>query len=1034
MQHSKKKDCPVFVRLSCRKRGDTRDFCIVKAYQEEHNHVNTDAMFYQDTNKINEAEELDFVKQSLKLNVKATQLRKSIQLKYKKPGISSSHVRYTMKKVKGPDHDDKELDIFLLKLEEEGGKIKILEDINKKVRVLTIQTIKMAKAYSGAKPTVVLFDTTFGFSQEGYKMSAFSYTNPVSNKGEIAMLIFLADEGAEALEFAFQSFKKATVQDPSCFMVDKDFTELLTIAKVFPNSTPLLCQFHVLKWLRSLVSTARASAADMGVTVDIEKKSIIMDGIRSLLYAGTKEDAQAKSAKLQQEMMGVEVRVGNGDKSYYTNLGEYFLKNWEACADKWMTCERRHIPGLEEENTNNKLERLWRSMKDYLKLMTSGSSSIAKAVRILVDYAEAVLVDSYTWDLRHEMRIAHKDPKIVEEYKHAAKELNDRGMVKFKTSVDLLLKRERLMEVEQGEGEVETVVRENFVKKPVATEGDDCPSSVHSQGAKADIASGDDEFVKKVDKEDNEISPEEFDSKTYQAGDKHCNCSWSVRSGAPCRHVLLIRRTKNLPLFHRSLFNPRFWKERNLDLLQEIVKDEEADNNNKYECVDDPMDVKTKVLNKGDKYRMLCPLAERLLEATTRCGSKKVEVYQDEIQTMINNAKEGKSLFVRETSCAQNKQESHVKDEFYTLEDDVKHGTSVTDDNPKSKFSLLWHSKSKLGKVGRPRDSKVKFIRKNQEQKTNASKKRKVEPVKTRSSKKSRTDRVVCRYPFDINKPGQWAVYQSDLACLRPRAFITNDIVDFRLRFLQPDGPAGQTVWLMTNSHAQQLHSWRVCPTLRQQVEAARVFQEGGSQIIVMAWCENSHYFGVVGVCGIQPVIYVLESIGSYGEPKGAGILGTFMNEMRTLMKLPPADVPIQTPDVPRQPQGSNDCGVYMLESSRKIVDDPDMFIERAQLNQLGNWYPASTVTNRRSELVKLLDKLAQEQNPDEQPNSQVDFDLPKKKVTLLFIVMCLFYIYCSKDSDLDKENLRKTKNPRRCGICRDVGHSRKKYDCFLFI
>ena len=974
----------MFVRLSCRKRGDTRDFCVVKAYQEEHNHVNTEAMFYQDTNKINEAEELDFVKQSLKLNVKATQLRNTIQLKYKKPGISSSHVRYTMKKVKGPDHDDEELDIFLLKIEEEGGKIEILEDINKKLRGLTIQTIKMAKAYSGAKPTVVLFDTTFGFNQEGYKMSAFSYTNPVSNKGEIAMLIFLADEGAEALEFAFQSFKKATVQDPSCFMVDKDFNGLLTIAKIFPNSTPLLCQFHVLKYLKTLVSTARASGADMGVTVDIEKKSIIMDGIRSLLYAGTKEDAQAKAVKLQQEMMGVEVRVGNGDKSYYTNLREYFLKNWDACGDKWMTCERRNIPGLEEENTNNKLERLWRSMKDYLKLMTSGLSSIAKAVRILVNYAETVLVDSYTFDLRHEMRIAHEDPKIVEEYKIAAKELNDRGMVKFKTSVDLLLKRERLMEVVEGEGEGETSVREKFVKKPGATIGDDCTSSVHSQGAKDDIASGDDGFVKKVDEEDNEIYPEEIDLKTYQAGDKHCNCSWSVRSGAPCRHVLLIRRSKNLPLFHPSLFNKRFWKERNLDLIQEFVNNEEVANNNKYQCVDDPEDVKIKVLNKGDKYRMLCPLAERLLEATTRCGSKKVEVYQGEMQTMINNAKEGKSLFVRETSCAQNKQETHVKDEFHTLKHDDKHEASLSDDK-KNKFDLLWHSKSKLGKVGRPRDSKVKFIMKKKEQKTNASKKRKVEPVETGSCKKSRTDSVVCRYPFDINKPGQWAVYQSDLACLRPRAFITNDIVDFRLRFLQPDGPAGQTVWLLTNSHAQQLHSWRLCPTLRQQVEAARVFQEGGCQIIFMAWCENSHYFGVVGVCGVQPLIYVLESIGGYEEPKGPAILGTFMKEMRTLMKMTPADVPILTPDVPRQPPGTNDCAMFMLESSRKIVEDPVMFIERAQLNQLGNWYPASTVATRRSELTKLVEKLAQEQNLEEQSISQVEFDLPKRKVTLFF-------------------------------------------------
>ena len=57
------------------------------------------------------------------------------------------------------------------------------------------------------------------------------------------------------------------------------------------------------------------------------------------------------------------------------------------------------------------------------------------------------------------MRIAHSDPSIVEEYTNAGKELNDRGMVKFKTSVDLLLKREELMKVLVDD---ETGVKDKF--------------------------------------------------------------------------------------------------------------------------------------------------------------------------------------------------------------------------------------------------------------------------------------------------------------------------------------------------------------------------------------------------------------------------------------------------------------------------------------------------------------------------------------------------------------------------------------------
>ena len=64
-------------------------------------------------------------------------------------------------------------------------------------------------------------------------------------------------------------------------------------------------------------------------------------------------------------------------------------------------------------------------MKDYLKQTTSGSVSISKAVVSLVNFAENQLVERYTWQMRHTMRIAHSDPSIGQEYTNAAKELNE---------------------------------------------------------------------------------------------------------------------------------------------------------------------------------------------------------------------------------------------------------------------------------------------------------------------------------------------------------------------------------------------------------------------------------------------------------------------------------------------------------------------------------------------------------------------------------------------------------------------------------
>ena len=58
-------------------------------------------------------------------------------------------------------------------------------DSNDKVRVLSVQTQEMKRAYLGVKPDVVLIDTTFNFETSGYKMSAICYLNPVTNRGEI---------------------------------------------------------------------------------------------------------------------------------------------------------------------------------------------------------------------------------------------------------------------------------------------------------------------------------------------------------------------------------------------------------------------------------------------------------------------------------------------------------------------------------------------------------------------------------------------------------------------------------------------------------------------------------------------------------------------------------------------------------------------------------------------------------------------------------------------------------------------------------
>ena len=918
------------------------------AFSEDHNHVVNEAMYFQEAHKISDSEEIDFVAEAMKMNVTAAQLKNHIKSKYDKTGISTNHVRYMMAKLRSPDVEKEDLSVYLERVVQEGGSVHIKHDNNKEtVRVMTIQTNYMRKAYSGIAPSLVYVDTTFNFNKEGYKMSSFAYLNPVTNKGEIAQLIFLTDEGADALEFAFSSFKATNAHAPGYFMVDKDFNEVNTLKTVFSKSSFLLCQFHVMKYMKSLISTAQG--INGGTNVDYEKKSDMMEAFRVLLYANTEGEAHVMAERFDKIIEGVQVRVGNGDKAYYVNLKAYFDKNWRSCSDKWMTSKRKNIQGLEDENTNNRLERLWRTMKDYLKGITSGSVSIDKAVVILVNFAENQLHEQYTWQMRHSIRITHQDPKIKQEYMNAAVELNDRGMRKFKESVDMLFKKEEMMEVVEEGGQ--KGVKENFTKK----------NSSHI-----------------------------CNSKTYRTTESQCNCSWSYRSGCPCRHVLFIRRSLGLLLFDSDLFCARFLKQRCYDLDENLggesaVVNEFNNNNSSFdEIVEDLEDVKQKVLNRGEKYRLVNPLLEQLQESMIRCGTQKVESFVEEMQEILDNVKSGKSLLIKNSSDstpAAPQEEKSVKKDHFIKVNDIMSSTAPVDKcdhivvNPvgaystsdelglKSKrFNVSWQSGFKAGRVGRPKESKVKFIKRKtlpaKQKNTSACVKSTREVSRSNDSK----NEILCTLTTDPKNPGQHAIYVNDLDCLRPKTFITNDIVDFKFKLLQPNGPSGQPVWLISSYLSQLLHEWKLSPTLSRQVEAAKLFDKGGCEIVLVAQCQNSHFFGIVGVCGAQPAIFVLESIGSYGEPSLVKVLHEFMQEMQQLRKLPKNKIEIHTPPVPRQATASNDCGIFLIENATKIIENPEDFVSRAYSYQLENWYSQSDISNRRTEIAKQLLDFGQEQ------------------------------------------------------------------------
>ena len=169
------------------------------------------------------------------------------------------------------------------------------------------------------------------------------------------------------------------------------------------------------------------------------------------------------------------------------------------------------------------------------------------------------------------MRIFDEDPDIKEEYVQAAKKLNDRGMGKFVQSVEKLKEKENLMEVvvtKQGGESVKEVFRKKAClsakkKEEYVDVNEDEIESILME--EEDIDDYENNFREKG--EDEELNVNGVESfKIYQTSIDGCNCACKYRSGCPCRHILFLRKSKNICLFDSSLFSLHFSKERNLDL------------------------------------------------------------------------------------------------------------------------------------------------------------------------------------------------------------------------------------------------------------------------------------------------------------------------------------------------------------------------------------------------------------------------------------------------------------------------------------
>ncbi|OWZ07632.1 hypothetical protein PHMEG_00019952 [Phytophthora megakarya] len=140
-------------------------------------------------------------------------------------------------------------------------------------------------------PEVLMIDAMHGTNMSKYK--GFSImAHDVFGKGQ-----FVQNERRTTLLAVLIEFKRNNRcwTKIKCVIIDKDFTEMSVLKVAFPDAVVLLCQFHVIKYLREEIAKS-----DYGFTV--WQKQQLQRIVNSLVYAKTQREFEKGRAYMRHVM------------------------------------------------------------------------------------------------------------------------------------------------------------------------------------------------------------------------------------------------------------------------------------------------------------------------------------------------------------------------------------------------------------------------------------------------------------------------------------------------------------------------------------------------------------------------------------------------------------------------------------------------------------------------------------------------------------------------------------------------------------
>ena len=748
------------------------------------------------------------------------------------------------------------------------------------------------------------------------------------------------------------------------------------LQELFPHSRILLCHFHVLKWIKKIIAT---------VPKEMSVRKELFHCFKKMMYAPTESDFEEQYKKWNELAEDIEVRVSSVKDAPYVNLKNYFFNNWMSCVQMWATFERKNLP-IASDNTTNRVERSFGVLKYTLRMNNRKNIPMESAVCQVIKWAEGKLEERKIEAERKQMNIHHEDPVIKAEYEEAAKVLNRSGCLAFKRSIEIFKKHEKKLSISPCGG-VDEVYR----------------------------SSGDLNFVK-----------------NYQSDDHSCSCTFWRKNQHVCRHIILVRKVNKLPLFSAELFSDYYFK---LDSISEAIPPGQV--STPIDIVapcssSDEEEAKDVPFNENEKFRIAQNSCSAINDLLPKFGTKEFIRYMWELEIIRNRLRRGEPM-LQDVAIEDGGHDENPEEPSKTCKTETDVGK--LDEALQKEVDWLKFEKS-LRRKGRPRKGKnMKAWKKNKQDQGRNDRLPVFTEVATESAAvttpklegedldiirispseeeasstqvannqdKIDKDKEICALPPFPYQVCDNAITYKDFGTLTEKQYISDCVFNWWLKLMDIERSVDE-VELLSTLHYQNLDAWIPGTPLD---KTGRLYSWGKNlngfvndktlMIIPGVW--RRHYYVLVCVLDPSlPTVYVLESFGgSYAclPPQTqtlCSLLAVTSEESGILL---PAFEKVVL-EVPRQPMGSNNCGIFAIEYIERIVSDPQQFIHDARGNNLANWFDPHSLDTKRVEISARISQAAETQQMG-CPNSYVQLPLPtpssifRQVLSSIFITLVL--------------------------------------------